>query len=193
MAKVALGNVIGPPGPTGATGPTGPRGYTGAQGPPGEQIYRTDIETFSSIDGLMVENADGHGQTAFQERVTRFNSAIKFELLDASGNPGVLFRLSNELSVASRFSFELPIPANTLYDTTIHGFMGSAYTTVKMDYAPDGNGIPYPTGTPESIGIHLVPFNSSSVFVHISAAGPGGFGIAPTDGFTLDGLWLYVG
>ncbi len=35
MAKVDLGNVIGPTGPKGDTGATGPKGDTGATGPTG--------------------------------------------------------------------------------------------------------------------------------------------------------------
>ena len=36
MAKVDLGQVIGPQGPKGATGPQGPKGDTGPQGPKGD-------------------------------------------------------------------------------------------------------------------------------------------------------------
>ena len=36
MAKVDLGQVVGPQGPRGATGAQGPKGATGAQGPKGD-------------------------------------------------------------------------------------------------------------------------------------------------------------
>lgn len=36
MAKVDLGNVVGPQGPKGDTGAQGPKGATGAQGPKGD-------------------------------------------------------------------------------------------------------------------------------------------------------------
>ena len=36
MAKVDLGSVVGPQGPTGKTGPQGPAGKTGPQGPAGD-------------------------------------------------------------------------------------------------------------------------------------------------------------
>lgn len=37
MAKVDLGNVVGPQGPKGDTGAQGPKGNTGAQGPKGDK------------------------------------------------------------------------------------------------------------------------------------------------------------
>ena len=61
MAKVDLGNVIGPKGDTGATGatgPQGPKGDTGATGATGPQGPQGICPTFSIENGHLYADYD---------------------------------------------------------------------------------------------------------------------------------------
>ena len=64
MAKVDLGNVVGPTGPkgdtgaTGATGPKGPKGDTGATGATGPQGPQGICPTFSIENGHLYADYD---------------------------------------------------------------------------------------------------------------------------------------
>lgn len=69
MAKVDLGNVIGPQGPrgnTGGTGPTGPTGSTGPrgpEGPKGDKGDKGDTPTFSIENGHLYADYDNPYKT----------------------------------------------------------------------------------------------------------------------------------
>lgn len=61
MAKVDLGQVVGPQGPTGATGPqgpAGPKGQTGATGPQGPAGKNGITPTFSIEGGHLFADYD---------------------------------------------------------------------------------------------------------------------------------------
>ena len=58
MAKVDLGNVIGPTGPKGDTGATGPKGDTGATGPTGPAGPQGICPTFSIENGHLYADYD---------------------------------------------------------------------------------------------------------------------------------------
>lgn len=61
MAKVDLGNIMGPQGPKGVkgdTGATGPKGATGATGPKGDKGDKGDTPTFSIENGHLYVDYD---------------------------------------------------------------------------------------------------------------------------------------
>ena len=58
MAKVDLGQVVGPAGATGATGPQGPKGDTGATGPQGPAGTNGITPTFSIENGHLYADYD---------------------------------------------------------------------------------------------------------------------------------------
>lgn len=58
MAKIDLGNVVGPQGATGATGATGPKGATGATGATGAKGDKGDKGDAGISPTFTVEN--GH-------------------------------------------------------------------------------------------------------------------------------------
>lgn len=58
MAKVDLGNVVGPKGDTGETGPQGPKGDAGARGPQGPKGENGITPTFSIEGGHLYADYD---------------------------------------------------------------------------------------------------------------------------------------
>lgn len=58
MAKVDLGNIMGPQGPQGPKGDTGAKGATGATGPKGDKGDKGDTPTFSIENGHLYVDYD---------------------------------------------------------------------------------------------------------------------------------------